>query len=304
MVERYRTFSRFLNEYFDFKVQKISINAGFTCPNRDGTVGTGGCTYCNNQTFNPGYCTPSKDVTTQLEEGKRFFSRKYPGMKYLAYFQAYTSTYGEVERLKSLYDEALNAKDVVGIIIGTRPDCMPSALLDYLQELQKFVLVELGAESIHDSTLEKINRCHTWSQTVSAVDKLHRRGILCGLHMIMGLPGETESMMMESVDALSQLPIDTVKFHQLQVIKGTRLAHDLNSGLYDIVRFSIDDYIKLCGDIVKRLSPHIAIERFTSQSPDSLLLEPRWGIKNYEFTHKLNSYLEKCDIYQGGIRKV
>lgn len=301
MAERYRTFSRFLNEHFDFKVQKISINAGFTCPNRDGTLGTGGCTYCNNQTFNPGYCAPSKDVATQLEEGKRFFARKYPDMKYLAYFQAYTSTYSDFGRLKALYEEALRTEDVVGLIIGTRPDCLPAALLDYLQEVSrnKFVLVELGAESMHESTLKRINRCHTWQQTVDAVQELHRRGIMCGLHMIMGLPEETGAMMLESVDALSALPIATVKFHQLQVVKGTRLAADLNAGLYDIHRFTVDDYIRLCGEIVGRLSSHIAVERFTSQSPDDLLLEPRWGLKNYEFTHKLNSYLDRYDISQG-----
>lgn len=301
MAERYRTFSRFLNEHFDFKVQKISINAGFTCPNRDGTLGTGGCTYCNNQTFNPGYCAPSKDVATQLEEGKKFFARKYPDMKYLAYFQAYTSTYGDFERLKALYEEALRTEDVVGLIIGTRPDCLPVALLDYLQEVSrnKFVLVELGAESMHESTLKRINRCHTWQQTVDAVQELHRRGIMCGLHMIMGLPEETEAMMLESVDALSALPIATVKFHQLQVVKGTRLAADLKAGLCDIHRFTVDDYIRLCSEIIGRLSSHIAVERFTSQSPDDLLLEPRWGLKNYEFTHKLNSYLDRHDISQG-----
>lgn len=301
MAERYRTFSQFLNEHFDFKVQKISINAGFTCPNRDGTVGTGGCTYCNNQTFNPGYCLPSKGIALQLEEGKRFFARKYPDMKYLAYFQAYTGTYGELERLKTLYEQALVEKDVVGIIIGTRPDCLPGPLLDYLQLVaqNKFVLVELGAESVHDSTLSIINRCHTWQQTVDAVNELSSRGIMCGLHMIMGLPRETETMMLESVDTLSRLPIDTVKFHQLQVVKGTRLAADLQNRLYDITRFSIDSYIILCGEIIRHLSPRIAVERFTSQSPAQLLLEPRWGIKNYEFTHRLNSYLERNNIVQG-----
>ncbi len=301
MAERYRTFSQFLNEHFDFKVQKISINAGFTCPNRDGTVGRGGCTYCNNQTFNPAYCTPSRGIASQIEEGKRFFARKYPDMKYLAYFQAYTGTYGELERLKTLYEEALDEKDVVGIIIGTRPDCLPAGLLDYLQKMaqNKFVLVELGAESAHDRTLDLINRCHTWQQTVDAVHELNSRRIMCGLHMIMGLPEETETMMLESVDALSHLSIDTVKFHQLQVVKGTRLAADLRSGLYDITRFSIDSYIKLCGEIIRHLSPCIAVERFTSQSPDELLIEPRWGIKNYEFTHRLNSYIDRHNIQQG-----
>lgn len=222
MAKPYRDFSDFLAEHFSGKIQKISINAGFTCPNRDGTVGTGGCTYCNNQTFNPSYCTPTLTVTQQLEEGKRFFARKYPEMRYLAYFQAYTNTYGDVERLRALYEEALAVDGVVGLIIGTRPDCIPDVLLDYLESLSRrcFVLVEYGAETSHNSTLALINRCHTWEQTVDAVTRTMARGIHVGLHFIMGLPGETVDMMLQSVDALSRLPVDTVKFHQLQIIRG------------------------------------------------------------------------------------
>lgn len=285
----YRDFRAFLKEHFDCKVQKISINAGFSCPNRDGTVGTGGCSYCNNQTFNPGYCAPSKSVSEQLEEGKRFFSGKYPQMKYLAYFQAYTNTHDRVENLRRLYEEALSVKDVVGIIIGTRPDCMPDSLLDYLEELSRstFLLVEYGAESSHNSTLELINRCHTWQQTVDTVRRTSARGVMSGLHLIMGLPGESRKMMLETVDAVSELPVSTVKFHQLQLIKGTRMAKDVAEGKYDICRFSVDEYIDLCVDIVRRINPSIAIERFTSQSPDDLLIYPRWGLKNYEFVNRL-----------------
>lgn len=295
MAKAYRDFSDFLGTYFSGKVQKISINAGFSCPNRDGTVGNGGCTYCNNQTFNPDYCSPTLGVTGQLEEGKRFFSRKYPSMRYLAYFQAYTNTHGDIQRLKALYEEALAVDGVVGIIIGTRPDCMPDILLDYLEELGKrtFVLVEYGAESSHDSTLTLINRCHTWAQTVDAVRRTAQRGIHVGLHMIMGLPGENIGMMLESVDALSQLPVDTVKFHQLQIIRGTRLARDIEEGLYDVPRMTVDEYIDLCADIVRRINPDIAIERFTSQSPDELLVSPRWGLKNYQFVNLLDSRLAK-----------
>ena len=217
MAKPYRDFSDFLAEHFSGKMQKISINAGFSCPNRDGTVGTGGCTYCNNRTFNPDYCSPRLSVSEQLEEGKRFFARKYPEMRYLAYFQAYTNTHGDIEHLRSLYEEALGVSGVEGIIIGTRPDCMPDALLDYLEKLAKrtFVLVEYGAESSHDVTLQCINRCHTWAQTVDAVTRTAPRGIHVGLHMILGLPGESVEMMLDSVDALSALPIATVKFHQL-----------------------------------------------------------------------------------------
>lgn len=293
MAKPYRDFSDFLAEHFSGKIQKISINAGFTCPNRDGTVGTGGCTYCNNQTFNPSYCAPTLTVTQQLEEGKRFFARKYPEMRYLAYFQAYTNTYGDVERLRALYEEALAVDGVVGLIIGTRPDCMPDVLLDYLESLSRrcFVLVEYGAETSHNSTLALINRCHTWEQTVDAVTRTMARGIHVGLHFIMGLPGETVDMMLQSVDALSRLPVDTVKFHQLQIIRGTRLARDIEKGLYDVPRMTVEEYIDLCAKIVRRINPAIAIERFTSQSPEELLIYPKWGLKNYQFVNLLNGRL-------------
>lgn len=293
MAKPYRDFSDFLAEHFSGKIQKISINAGFTCPNRDGTVGTGGCTYCNNQTFNPSYCVPTLTVTEQLEEGKCFFARKYPAMRYLAYFQAYTNTYGDVERLHALYEEALAVDGVVGLIIGTRPDCMPDALLDYLESLSKrcFVLVEYGAETSHNSTLALINRCHTWEQTVDAVTRTVARGIHVGLHFIMGLPGETVDMMLQSVDALSRLPVDTVKFHQLQIIRGTRLALEIEKGLYDVPRMTVEEYIDLCAKIVRRINPDIAIERFTSQSPEDLLIYPKWGLKNYQFVNLLHRRL-------------
>lgn len=298
MAKPYRDFSDFLAEHFPGKMQKISVNAGFSCPNRDGTVGTGGCTYCNNQTFNPDYCSPRLSVSEQLEEGKRFFARKYPSMRYLAYFQAYTNTHGDIEHLRSLYEEALGVSGVEGIIIGTRPDCMPDALLDYLEELAKrtFVIVEYGAESSHDVTLQRINRCHTWAQTVDAVTRTASRGIHVGLHMIMGLPGESVEMMLDSVDALSALPIATVKFHQLQLIRGTRLARDVESGLYDIPRMTVEEYIDLCARIVRRINPAIAIERFTSQSPEKLLIYPKWGLKNYQFVNLLNARLKALGI--------
>lgn len=298
MAKPYRDFSDFLAEHFPRKMQKISINAGFSCPNRDGTVGTGGCTYCNNRTFNPDYCSPRLSVSEQLEEGKRFFARKYPTMRYLAYFQAYTNTHGDIEHLRSLYEEALGVSGVEGIIIGTRPDCMPDALLDYLEELAKrtFVLVEYGAESSHDVTLQCINRCHTWAQTADAVTRTASRGIHVGLHMILGLPGESVEMMLDSVDALSALPIATVKFHQLQLIRGTRLARDVESGLYDIPRMTVEEYIDLCARIVRRINPAIAIERFTSQSPEELLIYPKWGLKNYQFVNLLNARLKALGI--------
>ena len=182
----YNELAGFLATCFPFKVQKISLNAGFTCPNRDGTVGYGGCTYCNNQTFNPAYCRTEKSIAEQLEEGKRFFARKYPDMKYLAYFQAYTNTYAELEDLKKKYEEALNVPDVVGLVIGTRPDCMPDALLDYLEGLNKrtFLIVEYGVESTDNAILKRINRGHTFEVAKAAIEKTSARGIRVGAHVI------------------------------------------------------------------------------------------------------------------------
>lgn len=222
----YNEFPSFLKRYFPYKVQKISLNAGFTCPNRDGSKGYGGCTYCNNQTFNPDYCCTEKPIALQLEEGKRFFAHKYPEMKYLAYFQAYTNTYGELESLKRKYEEALAVDGVVGLVIGTRPDCMPDDLLRYLENLNKhtFLLVEYGIESTRDETLRRINRGHTFQVTVNAVERTAACGILTGGHVILGLPGETHRNIVAQAKDLSRLPLTTLKMHQLQLIRGTRMA--------------------------------------------------------------------------------
>ena len=278
-MKPYRDFSDFLNDHFRCKMQKLTVNAGFSCPNRDGTKGYGGCTYCNNQSFNPEYCSMGLSVTEQLERGKNFFRRKYPDMRYLAYFQAYTNTHDDdIDRLMSLYNEAVRVDGVDGLIIGTRPDCMPDSLLSRLKELP-WVMVEYGAETSHNATLELVNRCHTWEETVNAVMRTHNMGIPCGLHLIMGLPGETEAMMMETIDKVNTLPVDTVKVHQLQLVKGTKMAKDVESGLYDIPRFTAEEYASICVKIVKRLRKDIAIERFVSQSPPELLIYPRWNLR-------------------------
>lgn len=297
----YRDFGEFLREHFDCKVQKISINAGFTCPNRDGVKGTGGCTYCNNQTFNPAYCKSEKSVTVQIEEGKRFFAHKYPDMQFLAYFQAYTNTYGELEQIKRLYEEALSVDGVKGLIIGTRPDCMPDELIKYLVELSKraFVLVEYGVESSCNATLELINRGHLWSDSVDAIMRTVQAGLPCGVHIIAGLPGEDEETLISTADKLSQLPLSTVKLHQLQLIKGTRLARQVQEEALSVKQWSVTEYIDLCLEFIKHMAPSIAIERFTSQSPDELLLSPRWGLKNYEFTNLLNNAIRRNKVVQG-----
>ena len=299
----YTDLGDFLRRHFDCKVQKISVNAGLTCPNRDGTKGTGGCSYCNNQTFNPEYCATGRSISEQLEQGKLFFARKYPTMKYLAYFQAYTNTYASVKRLREMYEEAIAVPDVVGLIIGTRPDCMPDALLEYLAELSQrvFVMVEYGAESASDATLRLINRGHSWSETVNAVMRTHARGIFCGLHLILGLPNEWTDDFRATAAAVAQLPIDTLKLHQLQLIRGTRLARQVAEGDVAVMQWSAEEYIDVCIDFLRRLPRRIAVERFVSQSPASLLIAPRWGLKNYEFTNLLHRRLSALQARQGDL---
>lgn len=297
----YNDFSTFLRQYFNCKVQKISINAGFTCPNRDGTKGTGGCTYCNNQTFNPEYCDTGKTVYEQLEKGRVFFARKYPEMKYLAYFQAYTNTYSELESLKNKYEEALGVEGVVGLVIGTRPDCMPDELLDYLQELSRrtFILVEYGIESTIDDTLKRINRGHTYSDTVDAISRTSEKGILTGGHVILGLPGESGEDIIRQAKELSKLPLTTLKLHQLQLIKRTRMAREYAHSPRQFHLYKVDEYIDLAIDYIERLRPDIVLERFISQSPKELLIAPDWGLKNYEFTERLKKRMKERRSYQG-----
>ena len=300
-TKRYYEYGKFLQERFDHKVQKISINAGFTCPNRDGAKGWGGCTYCNNQTFSPEYCHTEKSVTEQLEEGVRFFSRKYPDMRYLAYFQAYTNTYDRSDSLIRKYEEALAYPGVEGLIVGTRPDCMPISLLDYLEELGKhiFVLVEYGIESTDDETLRRINRGHTFAVSAEAVRKTAERGILVGGHIILGLPGEKREMLIGQAGVLSQLPLTTLKLHQLQLIKGTRMASEYVKDPEAFHLYTADEYVDLVIDYIEHLRPDIVLERFVSQSPKELLIAPDWGLKNYEFTNKVKKRMREKDAWQG-----
>ena len=297
----YLDFPAFLKRYFPFKVQKISLNAAFTCPNRDGTKGYGGCTYCNNQTFNPAYCRTDRSITLQLEEGKRFFAHKYPEMKYLAYFQAYTNTYGELEGLKRKYEEALAVDDVVGLVIGTRPDCVPDDLLDYLAGLstRTFVLVEYGIESTNEKTLRRINRGHTFADTSDAIRRTHERGLLCGGHVILGLPGETREDIWRQGGDISHLPLDTLKLHQLQLIRGTRMAREYEERPEDFHLFGVEEYLDTVIGYIERLRPDIVLERFLSQSPKELLLAPDWGLKNHEFTQRLRKKMRELGAYQG-----
>lgn len=301
-AKRYRTYSDFLDEHFAFKVQKLPIDASFTCPNRDGTKGVGGCIYCNNQSFNTSYCDSSLSVTEQLMRGKSFFFGKYHDAKFLAYFQSHTGTHAPFEHLQSLYEEAVAVDDVVGIVIATRPDCVSEELLSYLKQLQSrcFVMIEYGIETLNDKTLSLINRCHDSVASISAIELTNQYGIPQCAHLILGLPGESQDDMLSTIDRISLLPIDVVKFHQLQVIKGTVLEKQISMGEVNTFKcFSLDDYITMCGEVVKHLSPKIAIERFVSESPSDLLVSPKWGVKPDKFKSLLDAYLEKNDIFQG-----
>ncbi len=297
----YNDFSTWIRSKFDFRVQKISIDAGMTCPNRDGKISYGGCIFCDNRTFNPSYCHKHDSITEQLNAGKKFFSRKYPEMKYLAYFQAFTNTYAPLDTLKSYYEEALAVEDVVGLVIGTRPDCISSELLDYLAELSKrvFVLVEYGIESANDETLKRINRGHDFECCRRAIDETHKRGILVGGHIILGLPGEDAEESIRQAEIISSLPLDILKMHQMQIIRNTRLAELYTEHPFHV--YSVEEYIQLIARYIQHLRPSLVLERFVSQSPANLLIAPKWGLKNYEFTNLLHNYLRENNIRQGSL---
>lgn len=289
----YNDFGTWIRQRFPFRVQKIAVDAGFTCPNRDGRLSTGGCVYCDNRTFNPSYCNPLKSVTEQLEEGKRFFQRKYPDMKYLAYFQAFTNTYAPVSKLRKLYEEALRVPDVVGLVIGTRPDCVSDELLDYLEGLNRrtFLLMEYGVETANDATLRLINRGHDFACARQAVERTHQRGILTGAHVILGLPGEDAAESLRQAPVISSLPIDILKIHQLQIVKGTRLVALYEEKPFHV--YTVEEYLDLIARYISLLRDDLILERFVSQCPPDKLIAPRWGLKNHEFTDLLRNKLRQ-----------
>ena len=298
-MDNYNSFSSWIREKFPFRIQKISIDAGFSCPNRDGKVSSGGCSFCDNRTFNPSYCNRLLPIKAQIEEGKKFFARKYPDMKYLAYFQAFSNTYAPLDELRRKYEEALDCKDVMGIVIGTRPDCISDELLDYLEELnrQTFLTIEYGIESTDDDTLRRINRGHDFRCSAEAIRRTAERGITTGGHIIIGLPGEDEGSSVRQAEKISSTKLDILKIHQLQIVRGTRLADEFTENPFHV--FSVDEYIRTIGEYIRHLRRSIVIERFVSQSPKGMLIAPDWGLKNYEFTNKLNNYLKRNNIFQG-----
>lgn len=297
-MKRYNDYGSWLRKRFPFRVQKLMVDAGFSCPNRDGTKGTGGCVFCDNKAFSPAYCDPRKSVRQQLADGKTFFGRKYPDMKYLAYFQAYTNTYAEVEKLRRRYEEALE-EDVVGIVVGTRPDCVTPEILNYLQQLsrQVFVLVEYGVESANDSTLRTINRRHDFLCSRRAIEETASRGILTGAHVILGLPGEDEEEILRQAAIISSLPLHVLKIHHLQVLRGTELARMYEAEPFPV--YSMDTYIPLLAKYISRLRGNLLLERFVNVSPPQMVVAPRWGLKAWEFTRRLDEYMDTHNLWQG-----
>ena len=319
--KRYNSFVGYFKRKYGERLQKIVLDAGFTCPNRDGKVGRGGCTYCDNAAFHPSYSTAGKSLYQQMDEGIEFHKVRYGTTEhYLAYFQSFSNTYGPLEKLKKLYEEALSHPDVVGIVIGTRPDCVDEEKLDYLQALSQgkvleswsrslagekdrtapIVIVEYGIESCFDVTLDRINRGHDFETARRAVQMTADRGIDTGAHFILGLPGETKQMMLDACELINALPLRSAKFHQLQIVKGTRMEKEYAECPQDFVRFSLDEYLDFFTDMLERLRPDLFIERFAGEVPPRFVNETPWGlIRNAELLRLLERRLEVRNTWQG-----
>lgn len=296
MRKEWVSFSDFLATFFgQEKIQKVTINAGFTCPTRDGSMGKGGCTYCNNKSFSPAFSLTHLPIVEQIDKGLEFFRKRRPNVRCLAYFQSYTNTYGDIDNIIKKYEEALSHTSVVGIIVGTRPDCMPDELLDYLEILNRrtFLMIEYGVESTKDSTLYRIQRGHTFAVSQDTIKKTADRGIHVGAHLILGLPSESREDMINHAINISRLPITTIKLHHLQIIKGTIMSLDYKRNPQDYHLFSLEEYIDLCVDFVDNLRDDIIVERFAASAPSDLLIAPSWGVKNYVIADQIIKKIKK-----------
>lgn len=300
---RFNSYSAHIKKHFGGRVQKVSIDAGFTCPNRDGTKGSGGCTYCNNDAFNPSYCTPRKSIPAQIAEGIEFHQTRYRrALGYLAYFQAYSNTYAPVSELEVMYSEALNHPGVLGLVVGTRPDCIDESILALLKEISKkhYVIMEYGVESCSDDTLKLINRGHTFQEAVTAIEMTAAAGIQTGAHFIFGLPGESRQQMLDSAAIISKLPLTSVKFHQLQIISGTLMECEYVEAPDEFVVFAFEEYMEFFIDFLERFNPGIIVERFTGEAPPRLVIAPRWGMKRSDvIMNTFEQRLEERNTWQG-----
>lgn len=300
---RFNSYTEYIRKTFGGRIQKVVVDAGFTCPNRDGTKGTGGCSYCDNDAFNPSYCNPKEPLAFQISKGIDFHAVRYRrAERFLVYFQPYSNTYAPLSRLKTLYEEALGYPDVIGLVIGTRPDCVDDEKLDYLQELSKktYLQIEYGIESCYDETLRRINRGHGFETSEKMIRKTHERGIRTGVHLIFGLPGESTEMMLKEANILSGLPIDSIKFHQLQIVNGTRMMEEFIEHPDDFHNFTLDGYIDFIIHFIEQLNPAIVIERFSGEVPPRLLQHSSWGLIRYDAVLRIiEKELEQRDTYQG-----
>ncbi len=300
---RFNAYSEHIRKVYGGRVQKLSVDAGFTCPNRDGTVLSGGCTFCNNDAFNPSYCLPEKSIIRQLQEGIEFHKKRYRrSSRYLAYFQAFSNTHASLARLQNLYMEALSLPGVIGLVIGTRPDCVNTEKLDYLAHLSKncHIIVEYGIESCNNLTLHSINRGHTFEQSVWALEETRRRGIKNGAHFIIGLPGESREDILTQAKVIALLPIDTLKFHQLQILRGTQMEKDYATNPDSFRLFELDEYIDFITSYIELLPPEMVIERFTAETPPRFRIAPDWGnLRTDQILQMIENKLEEKDTWQG-----
>jgi len=300
---RFNSYIGYFKKKYGGRIQKLSIDAGFTCPNRDGSIAISGCTFCNNNAFNPSYCSSDKSIKQQLEEGIEFHKKRYKNPKgYIAYFQAYSNTYAPIEKLESLYREALDYPGIVGLVIGTRPDCIDQEKLEYFKELseKKYLTIEYGVESCYNRTLQRINRGHSYEKSVEAIKKTTELGIKTGAHIIFGLPGENINEMLKEAEILSRLPLNNIKFHQLQIIKDTAIAKDFAENPDDFVLFGLDEYIDFMVKFVEKLNPNIVIERISGEAPPYFNISPvKWGLRNDEMLTKFEIKLEEKNTWQG-----
>ncbi len=300
---RFNSYTEHIRMTFGGRMQKVVVDAGFTCPNRDGSKAFGGCTYCNNDAFNPSYCSPVEPLHHQIARGIEFHAVRYrKATRYLVYFQPYSNTYAPLSRLRELYEDALSYPGVAGLVIGTRPDCIDEPILDYLEDLSRkyYIQVEYGIESCYDTTLDRINRQHHFDLGEQVIRKTHARGIKTGAHFIFGLPGETLEQMLASVDIISRLPLDTVKFHQLQIVIGTRMEEEFREKPSDFYPFSLDNYISFIVSFIGRMNPSIVIERFSGELPPRFMETTQWGLIRYDAVLRLiEKELERQNTWQG-----
>ena len=302
---RFNSYAAYFRRVFGHRMQKVTINAGFSCPNRDGKISTGGCTFCDNAAFTPSYCDSAKSITQQIDEGIEFHRKRYrTAQQYLAYFQSFSNTYAPLERLRECYDEALAHPDIAGIVVGTRPDCVDEQKLDYFAELsrKKYVTIEYGVESCYDETLRRINRGHDFATAERAIQMTAERGIHCGAHFILGLPGESDEMLIEQVERINALPLTTIKFHQLQLFRGTPLAREWDEHPERFRFWTIEEYLDLFVEILRRLRPDIVVERFAGEAPPRYHHTEGWGlVRNEQLLAMLDKRLELRGVHQGDI---